>query len=143
MVAELVRQVSFSLALLLTIELAIAAPPMSKLKCKDHCGNISIPYPFGMGNKDCYFNEWAIVRSPIISSNCSGRKGDEPINLTGSPFYISTWNSFIAVGCDIRALLMDDPLLRIGCDSRCHGQKDIDLREMLPKPQTIDSDGIF
>ncbi|KAF2301577.1 hypothetical protein GH714_026829 [Hevea brasiliensis] len=116
MVAELVRQVSFSLALLLTIELAIAAPPMSKLKCKDHCGNISIPYPFGMGNKDCYFNEWfeikcnesaypptafiasiekevfyidvdgrAIVRSPIISSNCSGRKGDKPINLTGSP----------------------------------------------------------
>ncbi|KAF2301563.1 hypothetical protein GH714_026282 [Hevea brasiliensis] len=123
---------------------------MSKLKCKDHCGNISIPYPFGMGNKDCYFNEWfeikcnesaypptafiasiekevfyidvdgrAIVRSPIISSNCSGRKGDEPINLTGSPFYISTWNSFIAVGCDIRALLMDDPLLRIGND--CNG----------------------
>ncbi|KAF2301576.1 hypothetical protein GH714_026757 [Hevea brasiliensis] len=83
----------------------------------------------------------AIVRSPIISSNCYGRKGDKPINLTGSPFYISIWNSFIAVGCDIRALLMDDPLLRIGCDSRCNGQKDIDLREMLPKLQTIDSNG--
>ncbi|KAF2301572.1 hypothetical protein GH714_026612 [Hevea brasiliensis] len=85
----------------------------------------------------------AIVRSPIISSNCSGRKGDKPISLTGSPFYISNSNSLIAVGCDIRALLMDDPLLRIGCDSRCHGQKDIDLREMLPKLQTIDSDGYF
>ncbi|KAF2301574.1 hypothetical protein GH714_026717 [Hevea brasiliensis] len=133
MVAELVRQVSFSLALLLTIELAIAAPPMSKLKCKDHCGNISIPYP----------SEWGYRQKSNNILELFGRKGDEPINLTGSPFYISTWNSFIAVGCDIRALLMDDPLLRIGCDSRCHGQKDIDLREMLPKPQTIDSDGIF
>ncbi|KAF2301567.1 hypothetical protein GH714_026450 [Hevea brasiliensis] len=173
MIVKLVRQVSFSLALLLSIELAIAAPPMSKPNCKDHCGNISIPYPFGMG-VGCYFDEWfeikcnesarpprafisrikmevlsidimgfATVKSPIISYNCPGREGDEPINLTGSPFYIYRGNLFIAVGCNTRALLTDEPLLRAGCESRCHGQKDIDWGEMLPKLSTIDSDGMF
>ncbi|KAF2301569.1 hypothetical protein GH714_026494 [Hevea brasiliensis] len=127
MIVKLVRQVSFSLALLLSIELAIAAPPMSKPNCKDHCGNISIPYPFGMG-VGCYFDEW---------------ESDEPINLTGSPFYIYRGNLFIAVGCNTRALLTDEPLLRAGCESRCHGQKDIDWGEMLPKLSTIDSDGMF
>ena len=37
-----------------------APPSMAKLGCDDHCGNISIPYPFGIGNgQRCYHNiEW-------------------------------------------------------------------------------------
>ena len=35
-----------------------APPSMAKLGCDDHCGNISIPYPFGIW-KRCYHNiEW-------------------------------------------------------------------------------------
>ncbi|XP_058003983.1 wall-associated receptor kinase-like 2 [Hevea brasiliensis] len=171
MAIELVCQVSFGLALLLSTQLAIAAPPMSKPNCKDHCGNITIPYPFGMG-KDCYLNKWfeiecnesayssrafisrtkmevfhfevyggVIVKSPVIYSNFAGRESNVPINLTGSPFYLSDRNSFIGVGCNTRALLMDEPIRSVGCDLRCHGQKGIDSREMLPKLVTTDSFG--
>ncbi|KAL4599894.1 hypothetical protein ACB092_11G159400 [Castanea dentata] len=34
-----------------------AAPPMAKPGCIDLCGNVSIPYPFGI-TADCYFNHW-------------------------------------------------------------------------------------
>ncbi|OAY52655.1 wall-associated receptor kinase-like 22 [Manihot esculenta] len=172
MVAKSVSEVSFSLALLLSIQLATAMAPIAKPNCSDHCGDIEIPYPFGMGKKDCYLNEWfeiecnrsvnppraflsrinmelldinlgasATVRSPIMSSNCSGWEGDEPICLTGSPFYISNTNSFFAVGCNTKALMMDDQLHRAGCDSFCHGQRDIDSRELLPQLVTTDPIG--
>ncbi|KAJ9189861.1 hypothetical protein P3X46_001112 [Hevea brasiliensis] len=160
MSVKLVSQVSLSLALLLTIQLAIAKGPIAKPSCTDHCGNIDIPYPFGMGEKDCYFNEWfeieckesrafiskikmellsisvegwANVKSPIISSDCSDRESDLPFNLTGSPFFISDYNVFIAVGCNTRALMIDQSLQRLGCESTCLGhKKNVDWRQMLP-----------
>ncbi|KAJ9189875.1 hypothetical protein P3X46_001126 [Hevea brasiliensis] len=157
-------EASFSFALLLTIQLAIAKLPIAKPNCTDRCGNINIPYPFGMGKKECYFNEWfeiecnksvnghprallsrikmevfnidasgrVTVKSPIISSNCSGRETDLPFNLTGSPFFISDYNVFIAVGCNTRALMTDSPLQRFGCESTCLSQKDVDWRKILP-----------
>ncbi|KAF2301591.1 hypothetical protein GH714_027449 [Hevea brasiliensis] len=145
MSVKLVYGVSFSLALLLAIQLAIAKEPIAKPNCTDHCGNINIPYPFGM-SKGCYLDEWfeiecsksvhgppraflskikmellnvsvggqAIVRSPIISFNCSGSKTDPPVNLTGSPFSISPRNIFTAIGCNTSALMTDNPLQRLG-----------------------------
>ncbi|KAF2301603.1 hypothetical protein GH714_028114 [Hevea brasiliensis] len=57
---------------------------------------------------------WAIVKGPIISSNCYGSKADQPVNLTGSPFSISPANIFTAIGCNTRALMTDNPLQRLG-----------------------------
>ncbi|KAF2301580.1 hypothetical protein GH714_026914 [Hevea brasiliensis] len=158
MSVKLVSGASFSLALMLTIQLAMAKAPIAKPNCKDHCGNISIPYPFGM-SKGCYLDEWfeiecnesgafirkismellnisiqgsANVKSPIISSNCSDRKTDQPFNLTGSPFSISAVNVFTAVGCNTRALMINESLQRLECESKCLGQKDVDWQEMLP-----------
>ncbi|KAJ9189866.1 hypothetical protein P3X46_001117 [Hevea brasiliensis] len=163
MSVKLAYGVSFSLALLLAIQLAIAKEPIAKPNCTDHCGDINIPYPFGM-SKGCYLDEWfeiecnnsvygpprafiskikmellnisvrgwAIVKGPIISFNCSGSKADPPVNLTGSPFSISPRNIFTAIGCNTRALMTDNPLQRLGCESTCHGgQNDVDWREML------------
>nr|XP_011468703.1 PREDICTED: wall-associated receptor kinase-like 1 [Fragaria vesca subsp. vesca] len=33
--------------------------PTAKPNCQQFCGDVSIPYPFGIGpDKDCYFNNW-------------------------------------------------------------------------------------
>ncbi|KAJ9178900.1 hypothetical protein P3X46_010746 [Hevea brasiliensis] len=163
--------ISFTFTLLLTIQLAIARTPMVKPNCADHCGNISIPYPFGLG-KDCYMDEWfeiecdttsypptaflrrinmellgidlrggtANVRSPIITSNCPGRDKGLPVNFTGSSFFLSDSNIFIAIGCNTRALLTHNTPQLVGCDSTCLAQNDVDWKEMLLKFTTTYSD---
>jgi hypothetical protein len=54
-----------------------------------------------------------------MSSNCSGRRSGPPVNLEGSPFFFSFGNLFIAVGCNIRALLTEIGPQVSGCDSTC------------------------
>nr|POF09446.1 wall-associated receptor kinase-like 8 [Quercus suber] len=136
--------------------------------CKDTCGNVSIPYPFGM-TAGCYLNDWfkidcstgngssvrpflpsinmevleikfpnrydflsgysiyepGIVRVKmpiIISSNCTSTgPSNGGVNMTGSPFYFSSYrNKFISVGCNNIALMTGiDPMVRVGCNSDC------------------------
>ncbi|KAJ6934379.1 wall-associated receptor kinase-like 8 [Populus alba x Populus x berolinensis] len=54
---KMVSKLVFKMTLLmLMFQLAKAAAPVAKPNCPDHCGNISIPYPFGIG-KYCYMAE--------------------------------------------------------------------------------------
>ena len=55
MAVHLVMRITF--LLLLTYELAEAAPPIAKHNCTISCGNVTkIPYPFGIGPK-CYMDQ--------------------------------------------------------------------------------------
>ncbi|KAL5581534.1 hypothetical protein UlMin_013976 [Ulmus minor] len=44
-----------------------AEPPIAKPGCESKCGNVSIPYPFGMGSKDCYLDKWFEIECNNIS----------------------------------------------------------------------------
>jgi len=150
--------------LMLMFQVAAAAAPIARSGCPDRCGDISIPYPFGI-RKDCYMNEWfaiecnasvnparalisrinmevlnisaeratVTVKSPIISSNCTGREDGAPLNLTGTPFVFSrNDNVFIAVGCNTQALMTGITPNLIGCVSTCSDVKSKNFCEALP-----------
>ncbi|KAM5586281.1 hypothetical protein ABKV19_005271 [Rosa sericea] len=53
-----VHQMIFIL-LLSICRASTAAPQMAKPGCQKNCGNLIIPYPFGIGpNRSCYYDEW-------------------------------------------------------------------------------------
>ncbi|KAJ6704948.1 hypothetical protein OIU79_009785 [Salix purpurea] len=113
---------------------AQSPPRLAKSNCTHRCGNITIPYPFGIG-KDCCMEEsfdvecdetstppraflrridmelvnitltgGALVKGPVISVKSLNRHEVLRFNLTGTPFFLFD-NYFIAVGCNTRASL--------------------------------------
>ena len=75
---QFVMRITF--LLLLTYGLAEAAPPpMAKPGCNDRCGNVSIPYPFGMTAASCYLNNW--FRIVCTGNDSSARAFLPEINM--------------------------------------------------------------
>ena len=54
---QFAMRVTFLLLLINGLSEAAAPPPMAKPGCTGLCGNVSIPYPFGI-TAGCYFNDW-------------------------------------------------------------------------------------
>ncbi|CAL8138387.1 unnamed protein product [Prunus armeniaca] len=61
----------FLLLLSINICTAQAVPRMAKSGCQEYCGNVLIPYPFGIGsNNDCYLDDWFEIE---CSNNLSSK----------------------------------------------------------------------
>ncbi|KAI8015632.1 Wall-associated receptor kinase 1 [Camellia lanceoleosa] len=62
--AMLVKLIMIVVVLVMILSSAVAAPPtiadLKKLGCTDLCGNVSIPYPFGL-KENCYLEEGFLV----------------------------------------------------------------------------------
>ncbi|MBA0618455.1 hypothetical protein Godav_027798 [Gossypium davidsonii] len=162
MVVIIASSFTFLLLLIINIALVLATTSIAifgaKDWCKDSCGNVSVPYPFGIG-PDCFLNSWfevscnesstpptilkkinmevfnfsydlgygreyLRVKSPVILHNCSGREREtknQTVDLTGSPFFYSGRNKFIAAGCNNKALIARIKPRIVGCESTCNG----------------------
>ncbi|KAB1199788.1 putative wall-associated receptor kinase-like 13 [Morella rubra] len=56
-----VQMVLLIIFLLSTLEPLAQAAKLAKGSCQDCCGNVSIPYPFGMGAAHCYLHELFVI----------------------------------------------------------------------------------
>ncbi|KAF8007305.1 hypothetical protein BT93_K1337 [Corymbia citriodora subsp. variegata] len=86
--------------------------------------NISLPdYD---GNTNGIINvTLPIIYSPNVS--CGGNGSFAPVSLKGSQFVFSeSRNVFVAVGCNIRALMDDTKSAIIGCKSSCGADNNVD-----------------
>ncbi|XVF86291.1 hypothetical protein PTKIN_Ptkin18bG0028100 [Pterospermum kingtungense] len=77
---------SFIFLLLLIFKIVVAAPPLAKNNCKDRCGNVSIPYPFGIGAK-CSLNSWFEIYCNDSSSPPTSLLTSIQMEVLEIPFY--------------------------------------------------------
>ncbi|EOA33925.1 hypothetical protein CARUB_v10021418mg [Capsella rubella] len=84
--------------------------------------NISVPNQNAYGYEDSIEYGLLRVKNQITSKGCSSDV-EEPtrslLNLTDTPFYVSTRNTLIAVGCNNTASLTNVEPIIVGCKSSC------------------------
>ncbi|KAH6781373.1 hypothetical protein C2S51_006666 [Perilla frutescens var. frutescens] len=143
---------------------------VAKPGCQDRCGNLSIPYPFGVGSGCALDSSFTIscntftdppkaylsnifniqvieinetyirVRYPYLISACydlsdyhSGTglnvttdsyKHSMNVNLSGTPYSLSSWNQLTAIGCDDVVLQPNGSYVSGGCSAVCTDKND-------------------
>ena len=123
------------MSLLWLIKQASTAPSLAKPGCIADCGNISIPYPFGIG-KDCYFNDYFSVNCnhsstpprPLLNHsklnnlellNVSLKYLTATVNSPITPLCENngTWRSTNFSGSPFRFSPLHNMFMVVGCDT--------------------------
>uniref|UniRef100_A0A7N0V8P8 Protein kinase domain-containing protein n=1 Tax=Kalanchoe fedtschenkoi TaxID=63787 RepID=A0A7N0V8P8_KALFE len=140
-------ELSKSLALIVLASLVASAAsanfPWAKPNCSETCGNVTIPYPFGMGDRHCYLNPWFEITCNTTSSSSSATHSSRPflsvfnlevLNITleglanipyvlvNSPVYStckdgSSWNSSDLSGSPFLFGSKSNRFVSVGCEN--------------------------
>jgi hypothetical protein len=104
------RSVSLIFFLLFLVpEIAtVSALIMARPNCTDTCGNISIPFPFGIGT-GCYRNEW-------FSVDCNETTADSPSRAFLSRINMEVLE--ISIGYSNPMVRVNSPIISSGCAGR-------------------------
>ncbi|KAK2985348.1 hypothetical protein RJ640_008699, partial [Escallonia rubra] len=78
-----------------------AAPSLAKPDCPDYCGNVSIPYPFGIGSNNCYLDQrYAVTCNQSVNSS--------------RPYLASLGLEVLAVSLTNQKITINNPVVK-GC----------------------------
>ncbi|KAE9608431.1 putative wall-associated receptor kinase, galacturonan-binding domain-containing protein [Lupinus albus] len=88
---------TFHIIILIILPLySLAAEIIAQPGCDSKCGNVSIPYPFGMKDPNCYVDKWFEIECRYNSTSNSGHKPYlKSLNLEVSYLSFDDYNIWI------------------------------------------------
>ena len=94
---------------LITEAVAPEKPQIAKPNCSDRCGNVSIPYPFGI-EAGCYMNKWFRV-------TCDNKT----IDGDPKPFITSISLELLHVSFSLGTVRVSNPVTKFNCSKKDNG----------------------
>ncbi|CAB4309810.1 unnamed protein product [Prunus armeniaca] len=93
-----------------------ASAPIAKPNCTTHCGDVAIPYPFGIGpHKDCYLDEWFQI-------DCRHDNSTTSINYSRHAPFLKSVNlellSIFPIEDGVRLVQVKNPITFFNCEGK-------------------------
>ncbi|CAK7345809.1 unnamed protein product [Dovyalis caffra] len=85
--------------------IAEAQVPIAKYGCRDSCGNVTIPYPFGMEKKGCYIEE-------RFKIHCNSTSGVPTISISGIDMEVTN------ISVDYNTITVNFPVVYANCEGK-------------------------